>query len=704
MTNRKVLCALLAVATLLHNNPINYVNAEEPEENPTEITEVNGNDETTTEEKVTEQNGNTEENTDEELNQESTDTEETDTIDQTEENPTEIENIDNTEPTLRSGLLLQSVEVPKYKITLENCVLVDDEDNVIELEEAEAGQILKIKFVPNDETRDEFSKWNILKEAGEAVEVTDNSFEMPEDNITVTAEYDTYYQIKATNASASVEKAKAGDSVTVTFTESDKYLFDGGWTGIDSLSIKDKASTKLTFTMVESDLEIAPKIIDVAGKTGFVTANGKKYYYKNGKKLIGKQTIDKKQYYFDKNGVMQIGVVKIDGKQYLYNNSGVLQNSAGWHVYNNKWYYTDANGIVQTGWKNDGGKWYYMNAKGEMQTGWVKVGNYWYYLNYYGAMLTGWQKVGGYWYYLRPSGAMATGWLKDGKYWYYLKPSGAMAIGWQKVGNYWYYLRSSGAMATGWVKVGNYWYYLRDSGSMLTGWYKGGNTWYYLRNSGAMAVGWLKLPDAWYYFRDSGAMVSNSTVAIGGKIYEFAIGGQWIDYSYYNKQARPYYLKVNRALNTMTVYAKDYKGNPVIPIKAIRVSTAIVPENTPLGISQIGKKYRWYYFKEDECWLQYVSFFANGLRMMHSIAYWEDDPSTLVEGEYYKLGGVASHGCIRMTVINAKWIYDNCLGGTKVEVYDNWNNPGPLGKPGVPGLWDGTGWDPTDPDPRNPYN
>ena len=35
---------------------------------------------------------------------------------------------------------------------------------------------------------------------------------------------------------------------------------------------------------------------------------------------------------------------------------------------------------------------------------------------------------------------------------------------------------------------------------------------------------------------------------------------------------------------------------------------------------------------------------------------------------YRALGSRASHGCIRLTVADAKWIYDNCGEGTVVHI------------------------------------
>ena len=56
----------------------------------------------------------------------------------------------------------------------------------------------------------------------------------------------------------------------------------------------------------------------------------------------------------------------------------------------------------------------------------------------------------------------------------------------------------------------------------------------------------------------------------------------------------------------------------------------------------------------------------------------------------------------------SKWIYDNCPLGTPVLIYADAENPGPMGKPGTiytdPADTEKRGWDPTDPDPANPWD
>ncbi len=72
------------------------------------------------------------------------------------------------------------------------------------------------------------------------------------------------------------------------------------------------------------------------------------------------------------------------------------------------------------------------------------------------------------------------------------------------------------------------------------------------------------------------------------------------------------------------------------------------------------------------------------------------------EEEYNKLGQTASAGCVRLTVADTKWIYDNCPSGTVVVIYSS-PDPGPLGKPEAQQIPLDCGWDPTDPDPDNPW-
>jgi len=50
------------------------------------------------------------------------------------------------------------------------------------------------------------------------------------------------------------------------------------------------------------------------------------------------------------------------------------------------------------------------------------------------------------------------------------------------------------------------------------------------------------------------------------------------------------------------------------------------------------------------------------------VIYGQPKESSLQRSSVSNLGRRASHGCIRLTVDNAKWIYSNCPVGTTVVI------------------------------------
>ncbi len=164
----------------------------------------------------------------------------------------------------------------------------------------------------------------------------------------------------------------------------------------------------------------------------------------------------------------------------------------------------------------------------------------------------------------------------------------------------------------------------------------------------------------------------------------------------------PFYIKINRELNTVTVYMMDQNGQYTLPVKAMVCSTGTY---TMLGVYQTPSKYRWLPLYGG-VYGQYATRIHKSI-LFHSVPYFSQNPGDLEYEEYNKLGTSASLGCIRLCVRDAKWIFDNCPVGTTVELYDDANDPGPLGKP-VPLTIDinseNRGWDPTDPDPGNPWS
>lgn len=173
-----------------------------------------------------------------------------------------------------------------------------------------------------------------------------------------------------------------------------------------------------------------------------------------------------------------------------------------------------------------------------------------------------------------------------------------------------------------------------------------------------------------------------------------------------NKTTKPtqnkYYIKVNYGAQVVTIYTYDKDGKYTVPVKACVCSTGTATPTS--GVYRMSWKAAWGKLFGN-VWGQYCTQIVGDI-LFHSVPYKQNRKDTLVSAYYDRLGTKDSMGCIRLTTIDALWIFNNCASGTQVEFYSS-SNPGPLGKPtakkvsGAPGKL--KNWDPTDPDPSNPW-
>ena len=168
----------------------------------------------------------------------------------------------------------------------------------------------------------------------------------------------------------------------------------------------------------------------------------------------------------------------------------------------------------------------------------------------------------------------------------------------------------------------------------------------------------------------------------------------------------PYAIKVNRAWNTVTVYTHDENGQYTVPVKAMICSTARKGYVTPLGQYRLEQRRSEWRLMLDGTYGQYATQFY-GNYLFHSICYEDDRHDAMKRDSYNNLGNAASMGCVRLETQDAKWIFDNCPAGTPVTIYEDYDSPGPLGKPNKTVTYIPTevhnGWDPTDPAEGNPW-
>lgn len=395
------------------------------------------------------------------------------------------------------------------------------------------------------------------------------------------------------------------------------------------------------------------------------------------------------------NDVVEVknGLYKENGKVYFYENdvaiTGIVND-------NGTFYYVNEDGNVKTGWVNDQNHWYFVNNDATCKQGWYKYYGKWYYLDandetYPSSAITNQAKeINGIKYHFDENGAIKTGWINDDDHWYFYDGNASLVSGWYKYYGKWYYLDANdeaypyaaitnqvreingvkytfdenGAIKTGWINVKGTWYYMDASGAMCTGWKQIAGTWYYLHSGGNMAIGWLKDNNQWYYLNSSGAMLHDTYF----EAFYFTSSGALRSDSVYDSMtsrasgyssATNYLILVDTANCRVAIYqgsVNNWNNIHYYSCAPGKASTPTVKGEFTVGI-------RGYYFDSgsSRCFW-YTQFKGNYL--FHSTLY--NKNGTIQDN---RTGIPLSHGCVRLEIQYAKWIYDNIPSGTKVVVY-----------------------------------
>ncbi len=332
-------------------------------------------------------------------------------------------------------------------------------------------------------------------------------------------------------------------------------------------------------------------------KLGWIEYNNNTFYLNNNGKLIGKHTIDNKDYIFDEFGICQSGWFEYNGNKYysdfrngLYKNKCIIDNEiyyfsskgkfqSGWVTsddirifydyettkpvygfinYNGNRYYSDIiNGKItgdtkidgityrfdnygcqQTGFQKfpDGTRYY--TEKGEAINDFLQIKNNTYYFCNY-LMQTGFQIIDNNTYYFNNNGIMQTNWQSIDNNKYYFNENGVMQTGFKIIDNKTYYFNKNGIMQTNWQSIDNNKYYFDKNGIMQIGFKIIDNKTYYFNKNGIMQTNWQKIDNKEYYFDDNGIMYTGWQ-KIDNKEYYFDDNG--IMYTGWQKIDEKYYL------------------------------------------------------------------------------------------------------------------------------------------------------------------
>ena len=481
---------------------------------------------------------------------------------------------------------------------------------------------------------------------------------------------------------------------------------------------------------VSSNKAYAGKVVKISGKrygfdqNGDVVTNswfsygGKTYYLgSDGAALTGWQTIDGKVFYFGvsdndtlKMGALATGKTEVGGKTYIFADSKNFPNNqlgmrlSGFRKYNGKVYYlvdskypaSSNTGVMLTGWKTIGGYKYYLGSDGVRREGFKTISGKTYYFAAYsfdkthpGRMVTGISKIGGKYYYLNKYGVLKTGWIVDnGVRGWYDSNGAAGKTGWKKKGSEWFYLKANGLAQTGWLKLSSSSIYFLDKtkkGAMVVGPTKlpsGKIVFFDSEGRRATTAGWKGYGEYYYYTTKSGTCYVNRTVD-GIKLD--ALGRTKM--STMDMKAQGYSSNTNylvlcdKSTYTVCIY-KGSKGHWT-RIKGPWNCTH-GGSRTPAYTSDGQEKYITFtgrLTKRSATWgwgdFEYTSAaFCMNLssgNFFHSVLFNKGSRSnpynlTPVDGN---LRTNWSHGCIRLALPNAEWVWDNIPAGTRAVVYNS---------------------------------
>lgn len=148
-----------------------------------------------------------------------------------------------------------------------------------------------------------------------------------------------------------------------------------------------------------------------------------------------------------------------------------------------------------------------------------------------------------------------------------------------------------------------------------------------------------------------------------------------------NTDPDKYYILLDLRNQIVTVYERDEAGEYTRVVRRFLCTTGrteVDPEDpedeatpTPSGIWKMGGRERFGKFANfgneyARYWTQIV-----GDIFFHSIMFSKRDVDTLKRGAFSNLGDNVSHGCVRLYIEDAKWLYYYACPGTTVEVSTN---------------------------------
>ncbi len=133
-----------------------------------------------------------------------------------------------------------------------------------------------------------------------------------------------------------------------------------------------------------------------------------------------------------------------------------------------------------------------------------------------------------------------------------------------------------------------------------------------------------------------------------------------------------YAITVDVTNQVTTVYALDENGSHTVPVRRMLCSTGTKANPSDVGDWVLnGRHATWCVFPTwGNSYARYWTRINENIAF-HSVIYTAVDLNAMKTSSYKMLGNRASHGCIRLTVADAKWVYENIGAGTVVSIRED---------------------------------
>ncbi len=363
------------------------------------------------------------------------------------------------------------------------------------------------------------------------------------------------------------------------------------------------------------------------------------WYVNNGKVTFNVNTVAENKY----------GWWYVKDSKVSFSYKGFAKNNYGWWYIDGGKVIFSKNSVIQdTGKKVDGtSSWWYVTG-GQVQTGFTGLANY---ANDYG------------WWYIKNGKVDFSykGFAKNNYGWWYLE--GGKVI------------FSKNTVMQGTVNGTNTWWYV-TGGKVQTGFtglanYANANGWWYIRNGKVdFSVTTIATNNYGTWYVKDGKVDFNYTgsVTVDGVKYNVTKGQVGVSVSskmYNNAQPKSsstkWLIVVDTSACKVGIFSGS-KGNWVAQ-KYWDCSPGKPSTPTKKGTFTVGNKGKSFGSSTYTCWY-YTQFYGGYL--FHSVLY---KPGSMTQFNDGRLGMQLSHGCVRLALENAKWIYDNIPKGSTVYVY-----------------------------------